>query len=248
MIEHKPHKKLKLDHLPQHLAFIMDGNGRWATKKGLPRIAGHKKGAESLKSIIDYAFSLHIPVVSIFAFSTENWKRPQNEIDAIFDLLREFISSFNAKSIKAQNEEISKKNIKLQILGDISRLPQDLVSEINSKCEQTKDCTGGVLNIALNYGGRADIVQACNKFLSEKRLIITEQDFESALYTRSCPPVDFVVRTGGDERISNFMLYQIAYAELYFVKTYWPDFTPKCLDKALLNYQKRNRKFGAISN
>jgi len=247
MKSYKTNKKVNLSCLPNHLGFILDGNGRWATKRGLPRIAGHKQGAKTLESIINYAFSLRIPVISIFAFSTENWKRPKDEVDGIFGILREFISKFNFKSKTEQNDEIKNNNIKITISGDISKLPQDLVLEINKKVEQTKSCTGGILNIALNYGGRADIVQACNKFLAEKRTMVTEQEFEKALYTKDLPPIDFAIRTGGDIRISNFMLYQMAYAELYFIKTYWPDFTKKQLDNALFDYQQRKRKFGNIS-
>lgn len=245
---HKTNGKLKLDSLPTHLAIIMDGNGRWATKRKLPRIAGHKEGAKALESIVEYAFSLHIPIVSVFAFSTENWKRPQEEIDGIFNLLREFINSFNSKSEEEQNKEIFRNNVKVNILGDISKLPQDLIQSIQDGCERTQNCDGGILNIALNYGGRADIVHACNKLLAEKHTITTESEFEKMLYTGDLPAVDFAIRTGGDIRISNFMLYQMAYAELYFTKTFWPDFTPKQLDKALIDYQKRKRKFGSITN
>lgn len=244
---YKTNKKLDLSNLPTHLAIILDGNGRWASKRGLPRIAGHKKGAENLESVLNYAFSLRIPVISIFAFSTENWKRPKEEVEGIFDILRDFIKTFNSKSEKEQTDEIKNKNIKIVVSGDITRLPEDLANEINKKIHLTKDCTGGILNIALNYGGRADIVQACNKLLAEKRSIVTEQEFQQALYTKDLPPVDFAIRTGGDIRISNFMLYQMAYAELYFIKTYWPDFNKKQLDIALIDYQKRKRKFGNIS-
>lgn len=248
MKAHRPNRRLKLDSLPTHLAIIMDGNGRWATRRGLPRIVGHQKGAKTLESIVNYAFSLHIPIVSVFAFSTENWKRPKEEIDGIFKLLKDFIDSFNAKSQAEQEKEISKANVKVKIIGDISRLPKDLVESIKITCDRTQNCDGGVLNIALNYGGRADIVQACNKLLAQKQTITTESEFEKALYTEDSLPVDFVIRTGGDIRISNFMLYQMAYAELYFTKTFWPDFTPKHLDMALIDYQKRKRKFGSITN
>ena len=247
MKSYRTNKNLNLDCLPTHLAIILDGNGRWATSRGLPRLMGHKQGAKTLESITNYAFSLHLPVISVFAFSTENWKRPKDEVDGIFDILREFIAKFNSKPKSEQQEEINSHNVKLVVSGDISKLPTDLIQEINKKIELTKDCNGGILNIALNYGGRADIVQACNKFLAEKRTIVTEQEFERALYTGDLPPVDFAIRTGGDIRISNFMLYQMAYAELYFTKTYWPDFTPKHLDNALIDYQKRKRKFGNIS-
>ena len=232
--------------LPSHIGFIMDGNGRWATRRRLPRKFGHKRGAEVLENIVDYSFKIGIPCVSIFAFSTENWKRPQEEIDYIFGLLRDFIKTFNEKDSQIQSQEIDARNIKIRVMGATSRLPKDLVDEISKIEKQTQDCDGGVLNIALNYGGRDDIVYACNNLIKQNKKIVTEQDLSNSLYSAGLPDLDFVIRTAGDIRLSNFMLFQCAYAELYFTKTTWPAFTPKKLNKALKNYTERNRKFGSI--
>jgi len=218
----------------------MDGNGRWATNRGLPRVAGHKKGAKVLEKITEYAFSLGIKVVSVFAFSTENWQRPKSEVDAIFDLLRDFIKKFDA------SKNSIKSKVKLHISGDLTKLPLDLQESIREKIEQTKNNSCGTLNVALNYGGKDDIVQACNNLLKKKVEFVDEKAFEKELYSHDLPPLDFVIRTGGDMRLSNFMLYQLAYAELYFTKTYWPSFTSKQLDNALIDFASRKRKFGNI--
>lgn len=232
--------------LPKHIGFIMDGNGRWATRRRMPRKFGHKKGAETLENIVDYCFKIGVPCVSVFAFSTENWKRPKEEVDYIFQLLKDFIQKFNEKNESEREQEINEHNIKLMISGDITRLPQDLADAIRKVEQETQNCDGHILNIALNYGGRDDIVRACNKLLSQNKTVVTEQDFADALYTSGLPELDFVIRTAGDVRLSNFMLYQCAYSELYFTKTFWPDFTQKKLNKALKNYSKRNRKFGSL--
>ncbi len=241
-------KLIEQGRLPAHIGFIMDGNGRWATRRKMPRSFGHKKGADALENIVDYCFEIGIKCVSVFAFSTENWKRPKQEIDYIFDLLRDFIKKRNEKGAGERESEIKQRNTRLHISGDISRLPQDLVDEIKRAQEETKDCDGHILNVALNYGGRDDIVHACNALLAQGKRNITEQDFAEALYSNGLPELDFVIRTAGDIRLSNFMLYQCAYAELYFTKTMWPDFTPKKLNKALKDFSKRNRKFGSIKN
>ena len=241
-------KLIEQGRLPAHIGFIMDGNGRWATRRKMPRKYGHKKGAEALEKIVDYCFGIGIKCVSVFAFSTENWKRPKQEVDYIFDLLRDFIKKHNEISESERENEIKQRNTRLHISGDIARLPQDLVDEIEKTQRETQNCDGHILNIALNYGGRDDIVHACNTLLKEGKQIVTEQDFSNALYSSGLPELDFVIRTAGDIRLSNFMLYQCAYAELYFTKTMWPDFTPKKLNKALKDFSKRNRKFGAINN
>lgn len=236
----------KLDKLPIHIAFIMDGNGRWATKRGLPRKMGHRKGAEVLEKIVEHCFSLGIKYVSCFAFSTENWKRPKEEIDYIFGLLREYIKKQNQKGQQQQEQEIKSKNIKIRTMGDLSMMPKDLEQEILKAEERTKDCDAFVLNIAMNYGGRDDIVHAFNTLIKQGKTIACEQDISNALYSGGLPDPDFIIRTAGDVRLSNFMLYQSAYSELYFTKTYWPDFTAKHLNKALKSYAKRDRKFGQL--
>lgn len=239
-------KLIEKELLPKHIGFIMDGNGRWATRRRMPRKFGHKKGAEALEKIVDHCFNIGIYCVSIFAFSTENWKRPQQEVDYIFDLLKDFISKYNEKSNSERVREINERNVQLRISGDVTRLPQDLADEIRKAELDTQHCDGHILNIALNYGGRDDIVRACNTLLAQNKTVVTEQDFANALYTRGLPDPDFIIRTAGDIRLSNFLLFQCAYSELYFTKTFWPDFTPKKLNKAFIDYSKRNRKFGSI--
>lgn len=230
--------KRNFEKLPQHIAFIMDGNGRWAKKRAMPRKFGHKVGAEKLEKIVEYCFDIGIKYVSCFAFSTENWQRPQEEIDYIFSLLREYI--------KNQKDQQKTKNIKIKLLGNLEKLPQDLKQELEKIQQETSDCDMFVLNIAMNYGGRDDIVNACNKLIEKGKTNITEQDIHGSLYTGNDPDPDFIVRTAGDLRLSNFMLFQSAYSELYFTKILWPDFTPKHLDKALKSFSKRTRKFGQI--
>jgi len=232
------------DSLPNHLAFILDGNGRWATKRHLPRNYGHKKGVEVLEKIVDYCFFLGIKCVSLFAFSTENWKRPKEEVEAIFELLRGYIDK-DSNEIKKE-QEYKSRGIKLITMGDITKLPKDLFDAIERVKDDTKDCDKFILNIAINYGGRDDIIHACNQMLNSGLKTITEHDFKNYLYSKGTPELDFIIRTAGDLRLSNFMLYQCAYSELYFTKTLWPDFSKKELLKALINFKKRNRKFGAI--
>lgn len=238
--------KLIKERLPQHIGFIMDGNGRWATRRGMPRKFGHRKGADALERMVNYCFDIGIKYVSCFAFSTENWKRPKEEIDYIFNLLREFLKKQNAKGEKAQNEEIKSRNIKVRFMGDLNELPSDLAEELNKYSIDTQDCDAYVLNIAMNYGGRADVVHACNQLIARGARSVTEEDISNCLYSGGLPDPDFIIRTAGDIRLSNFMLYQCAYSELYFTKIYWPDFAPKHLDKALKDYMKRNRKFGQL--
>lgn len=223
---------------PIHIGIILDGNGRWAEKRGLPRLKGHEKGAEAVKNIIIAAKELDIKILSLFAFSTENWSRPKEEVDGIFDILNNFITN-NAKEFKENN-------LQLRVLGEIESLNKSLKENITTLIEETKSNNGLIVNIALNYGGRAEILRAINLILKDKKDRIDSKDFEKYLYTAGLPDLDFVIRTSGENRISNFMLYQIAYAELYFPKTYWPNFNKKQLKKAIKIYQKRNRRFGKI--
>lgn len=234
----KKKQQVDLTKLPYHIAFIIDGNGRWAKKRGLPRTAGHRQGVVAVKNTINNCYELGIKEVSFFCFSTENWNRPKDEIDALFAMLRDFI-----------NEDIipyKEKGIKFIVSGDISKLPADLVDAIKSAVNKTKECQKMLVNLCINYGGRFDILRAVNTLLSEKKENITYKEFENALYTNEMHELDLVVRTSGEQRISNFMLYQMAYAELYFTKTYWPDFDKNALDEALIDFQSRNRRFGAI--
>ena len=234
----KKKQQVDLTKLPYHIAFIIDGNGRWAKLRGLPRTAGHRQGVVAVKNTINNCYDLGIKEVSFFCFSTENWNRPKDEIDALFGMLRDFI-----------NDDImpyKEKGIKFIVSGDVSRLPADLVSAIENAVEKTKECQKMLVNLCINYGGRFDILRAVNTLLNEKKESVTYKEFENALYTHEMHELDLVVRTSGEQRISNFMLYQMAYAELYFTKTYWPDFDKKALSEALIDFQSRNRRFGAI--
>ena len=225
--------------IPRHIGFILDGNGRWATRRGLPRSRGHKAGIEAVRKIVDASQELGIEIISFFAFSTENWKREKSEIDFIFELLNDYIK---------QNEETYlNRNIKLTTMGDISKLPQALYEKLEELKEKTKNNTSLVVNIALNYGGRSELVRAFNAMLREKKEDITENDISKYLYTADLPDPDFIIRTSGEQRISNFMLYQCAYSELYFPKIMWPSFNKRHLVKALRVYSKRNRRFGGLT-
>ena len=230
-------KKKTPQNIPTHIAFIMDGNRRWATKRKMLRMHGHKHGAEVLKNIIEWISEIkEIKYASFFAFSTENWNREQKEIDYIFKLATDFIEKFS--------EEFLKKNIKLVVMGDVSRLPKNFQDKIFEAVEKTKDNTGLVINLALNYGGRDDIIQAANKVVESGATQITVDNLKENLYSAPAPDVDLLIRTSGEFRISNFMLFQMAYSEMYFTKVYWPEFDKKELYKAIDEYSKRNRRFG----
>ncbi len=225
--------------IPNHVAIILDGNGRWATRRGLPRTIGHKAGIEAVKRTVDGASELGIKVLSFFAFSTENWKRDKSEIDAIFEILRNYL--------KENEEEYLSKNLKLVTMGDISKLPEDIYKKFEELKEKTKSNTGMIVNIGLNYGGRDELVRAYNALLKQGKEVTSEEEIKKYLYTSSLPDPDFIIRTSGEQRLSNFMLYQCAYSELYFPKVLWPDFNKKYLIKALKNYSKRDRRFGGIT-
>ena len=221
---------------PTHIAFIMDGNRRWATSKGKNKMIGHKQGGIALRNLIlDLCEIKEIKYASFFAFSTENWKREQKEIEYIFDV---------AKNLLKENEDkFLDKNIKFVAVGDISKFPKELQDAIIVAQNKTKDCTGLVVNLALNYGGLDDIVQAGNKvFESGQKL--TVENLKANLYTAPSPDIDLLIRTSNELRLSNFMLFQLAYSELYFTKTYWPDFDKKALYRAINSYTKRDRRFG----
>lgn len=224
--------------IPAHIGIILDGNGRWAKKRNKPRLYGHKEGVNAIKRTLLAAKKLGIKAVSVFAFSTENWKRPKDEVDGIFKLLEDFLD----KSSKSFAEN----GYKLNIMGDISAFTPSLKQKLLNLVELSKENTGLIFNLGINYGGRAEIIRAVNLVLSEGKAEITEQDFEKYLYTASLPPLDFVIRTSGEQRISNFMLWQIAYSELYFPKFYWPSFSEKKLVKCIKEYSKRDRRFGNI--
>jgi|AntRauTorcE11897_2_1112592.scaffolds.fasta_scaffold00001_98 undecaprenyl diphosphate synthase len=233
-------RKTKLDHnkLPKHIAFILDGNGRWAKKRGIPRAIGHSYGVKAVANTIENCMNLGIKYMSFYTFSTENWKRPQQEINAIFDLLRDYI--------KKDWQEYENKPIKLVTSGDITKLPEDLYKEIQKVKDKTANKDEFVVNIALNYGGRDEIVNAVNTIIDTGVKKVDKESFKNYLYTKDLPDPDLIIRTSGEVRTSNFMPYQSAYSEWHFPKTFWPDFNKKELEKALVNYQSRNRRFGSI--
>ena len=238
------HRKRKTDTLPpnvgdtlRHIAFIMDGNGRWAKKRGLPRELGHQKGASVFENITLHCFSRGIHAVTVYAFSTENWSRPQKEVDAIMKLLSDYLD-FAEQKFKDYDA-------RLIVLGDKSRFSPDLQEKID-RIERASLGRSHILNIALNYGARDELVHAFNALMAEKKTVVTAQDIAQHLYTAPSGDPDLIVRTGGDLRISNFLLWQSAYAEFYFTKTLWPDFTTNEVDAAISDFCGRHRRFGGL--
>ena len=215
----------------------MDGNGRWAKKRGLSRKAGHAKGVQTLVEIVNEVFSVGIPYVTVFAFSTENWARPKDEVDALMQLIRQYFADHFSK--------FTDNGIKINVLGDVSAFPDDIRDIINNVTKKAPSHITGTVNIALNYGSRSEIIRAVNLAVSGGKEI-TEVDFSRLLYTADIPDPDLIVRTSGEMRLSNFLLYQAAYAELIFTKVYWPDFDKKELFKVLKEYSKRNRRYGRV--
>ncbi len=229
--------------LPRHIGIIMDGNGRWAKKRGLPRNAGHMKGAEVFQTITRHCEKLGIKALTVYAFSTENWRRPRDEVDAIMNLLRKYLH--DAFGFKGEN-------IKINFIGDRSRLDEDIV-ELMREIEQTsRERTGLILNVAINYGGRDEIARAAARIARDvKDGALSPDGVDEALlasYTDTAgqPEVDMILRPSGEERISNFLLWQCAYSEFIYMDTLWPDFTPKLLDEALDEYARRKRRFGGV--
>ena len=235
--------QIDLERLPRHIAVIMDGNGRWAKMRGKPRIFGHKAGADSVKSILDTVTRLRIEAVTLYAFSTENWKRPKAEVMGLMSMLKRYIRS--------EMREVKSNNIRFQAIGNIAGLAPDVQKEIAWATQETKDNTGTVLSVALNYGGRSELVEAAKKAAEEALRNggldrLSEADIERNLYTHGLPDVDLLIRTSGEMRISNFLLWQIAYSEIYVTPTFFPDFKRKELFEAILDYQKRERRFGDV--
>ncbi len=229
--------------IPKHVAIIMDGNGRWAQKRGLKRTKGHQKGAEALKKISEYVYDKNIKVLSVFAFSTENWKRDKEEVNYLMDL---FIKAF-----KENFDVVKKKGVKVIFSGIKDKLSDKVIKTMEKMTEETKDNTNGIFNICLNYGGQDEIINATKKISKDvKDGIIDYNDINQDLFGKylfnDLPPIDLLIRTSGEYRISNFMLWQMAYAELYFTDTLWPDFDEKEMDKAIDSYNKRDRRFGSV--
>ncbi len=226
------------NNIPFHVAIIMDGNGRWAKKRGLSRIKGHKAGAKAIENALDSALHLGVKVITVYAFSTENWVRPEYEVSVLMTLLFQFL--------KLQKKKLLDKDIKLSIIGDRSKLPLFVNREIDNVLEETKNNKSLIFNIALNYGGRAEIINAVKGIIEKglKKEDISEEVFSKFLYTKDLPDPDLLIRTSGEIRVSNFLLWQIAYAELYFTDVLWPDFDTIEMLKAIIEYQKRERRFG----
>jgi len=235
---------VNVERLPRHIAVIMDGNGRWAKAKGQPRIFGHRAGAESVRSIVDTCARLEIQAVTLYAFSTENWKRPRAEIRGLMSMLKRYIRS--------DLKEVHKNNIRFRAIGDIHGLFDDVQKEIQRAEQLTFENTGMVMNVALNYGARAELVRAARLAFAdiERRNDVidhlTEADIERNLYTAGLPDVDLMIRTSGEFRISNFLLWQLAYSEIYVTPTLFPDFRRPDIFEAILDYQKRDRRFGGV--
>ena len=230
--------------LPNHIAIIMDGNGRWAKMRGKPRIFGHRAGAESVRAILDTCARLQIKAVTLYAFSTENWKRPEDEVSGLMQMLKHYLR----KELKT----VHKNNIRFQAIGKIKGLGQDIQKELRAAEEVTGNNSGTILSVALNYGGRAEITEAAKKaakgILENGKSLddLTENDIEANLYTRNLPEVDLLIRTSGEFRISNFLLWQIAYSEIYVTPVLFPDFRRKQIFEAILDFQNRERRFGGI--
>ena len=237
-------KQIKNNSVPVHVGIIMDGNGRWAKKRHLPRISGHKVGAERIEDILEESVALGIQYLSLYAFSTENWKRPKEEVNSLMNLIVRYVNS--------RLSDFKENNIKLLTMGDISKLPPSALNAVNYAKEETKDNNGLTLNIGLNYGGRDEIVSGIKALFKEYEkdpTIIKNLDselFKSFLDTKDQPDVDLLIRPGGEKRISNFMLYQIAYSEFYFTECLWPDFTKEEFQKAILEFQNRERRYGGL--
>lgn len=242
----KTEQEIDLNRLPKHIGIIMDGNGRWAQRRGLPRTAGHRAGAETVKKIVREANKLGIKYLTLYAFSTENWKRPKSEVDTLMDLLLNYLK--DAEKIM-QND-----NIQLRMLGSDKELSQEIRDRIERVRELTKDNDGIVWNIALNYGSREEITHSVKEIAKKVKSgelepeDIKEQDIADNLYTAGQPDVDLMIRTSGEQRLSNFMLWQVSYAEFWYTNKHWPDFGEKDLRQAIIDYQNRGRRFGGIKN
>jgi len=230
----------KITHLPVHVAIVPDGNGRWAEQRGLSRLAGHRAGVKKMRSLIEYLNDYQIKYVTLYGFSTENWGRPEDEVSGLFRILKERID----KDVP----QLHKRGVKVRHLGHLEELPSWLQKSVKSAEELTKNNAGMTLNLAFNYGGHVEIVDAVRRIVAEgiPPEKIDEKLFSSYLYTAGLPDVDLLIRTGDELRLSNFLIWQTAYSEYYFTQALWPDFTKEDIDKALLAYSQRERRFGAL--
>ncbi|HEX2938437.1 MAG TPA: isoprenyl transferase [Ruminiclostridium sp.] len=243
--DRKKHKHISENRkLPEHIGIIMDGNGRWAKRRGLPRSAGHSAGASNFRNLAKYCNKIGIKYLTVYAFSTENWKRPKEEVEALMNLFRDFL--------KDSIDSLDSKNIKIRFIGDISVLAEDLQELIREAEKDTADATGLTVNIAVNYGGRQEIIMAARKMCEDvqKGLLkpedVSEEEISNRLYTAGQSDPDLIIRPSGELRISNFMLWQAAYSELWYSDILWPDFNSRQLENAIDDYNKRIRRFGGL--
>ncbi len=234
----------KTPNIPTHIAIIMDGNGRWATEKGLPRSEGHKQGAENVRAILDHAKKLGIKYITLFAFSSENWNRPQPEVKCLLDIFRKYL--------KEDIKELLKKKVRVSFIGNADKFPADMVKRMHEIERETEKFDGFHVILALSYGGREDIIASVKKIALDvvegkcRLSAIDEDTIKEALSTHGIPYPDLVIRTSGEQRISNFLLWEMAYAELYFTPIYWPDFNEQDLEMAIESYGRRERRFGKV--
>jgi undecaprenyl diphosphate synthase len=232
-------QSINRDALPVHIAVIMDGNGRWARKRGLPRVAGHRSGINAVREVVEGCAELGISVLTLYAFSVENWKRPATEVRTLMLLLREYLNR--------EIDNLDRNNIRFRTIGRTDGLEPSVRVELQKAIDRTKSNTGMTFVVALNYGGRAEIVDAVNQLLAERRESVSEAEFARHLYTSEFPDPDLLIRTSGELRVSNFLLWQIAYTEMYVTDTLWPDFSRKDLYEAICAFQKRERRYGGLS-
>ncbi len=235
-------RRLDFDRLPKHVAIIMDGNGRWAAERHLPRVEGHRAGIDAVRDTVETSARLGLPVLTLYAFSVENWKRPVPEVTALMGLLRHYL--------RAELTSLLKNGIQFRVIGQIDRLGREVRQELEAAAERTASNTGMVFNIALSYGGRAEIVDAARQAIAQGIAAedLNEDSFASLLYTAGQPDPDLLIRTSGEMRVSNFLLWQIAYAEIWVTDTFWPDFRARHLLEAVADYQRRDRRYGAVSS
>jgi undecaprenyl diphosphate synthase len=233
-------RRVNFEQLPAHIAIIMDGNGRWAAQRHLPRVEGHRAGIASVRDVVETSARLGVPVLTLYAFSVENWKRPRTEVNTLMTLLKRYL--------RLELSTLLKNDIRFRVVGRSDELPRDVQQELEAGIRQTADNTGMIFNIALNYGGRAEIVDAARRAIASGIApdALDERQFSEFLYTAGQPDPDLLIRTSGEMRVSNFLLWQIAYAEIWVTETLWPDFRRHNLLEAIIAYQKRDRRYGGI--
>ena len=234
--------QIDLDRLPQHIAIIMDGNGRWAKRRRLPRIAGHRAGIRAVREAVEACARVGVPFLTLYAFSVENWKRPHTEIKLLMGLLRQYL--------RKEVGELNRQNISLGVIGRIRELPQNVQRDLENTIRKTAQNTGLRLTLALNYGARSELVDAVRELAEKLKqngdVAIDEKTFSGFLYTRDLPDPDLLIRTSGEMRLSNFLLWQVAYSEIWVTETLWPDFTQEHLFQAIIDFQKRERRYGGL--